>query len=99
MCTYGKGGMSCEWDPGKAEANFRKHGIRFSEAAPVFDDDFAVTIKDDESDPNEQRLVSVGTGVNGKVLAVVYCYRGGKIRIISARPAEAHERKQYEEGR
>jgi len=30
---------------------------------------------------------------------VVYCFRGSRIRIISARPAEAHERKQYEEHR
>jgi len=91
--------MSCEWDPRKAEANFRKHGVRFSEAEPVFADDYADTIADDESDPHEQRFVSIGTGVNGRVLVVVYCYSGSNIRIISARPAEAHERRQYEEHR
>jgi len=37
--------------------------------------------------------------MKGRVLVVVYCYRGRKIRIISARQAEAHERKQYEENR
>jgi uncharacterized DUF497 family protein len=91
--------MICEWDPLKAEANFKKHGVRFSEAEPVFTDDYADTIADDESDPHEQRFVSIGTGVNGKVLVVVHCYRGSRIRIISARPAEAHEREQYEESR
>jgi uncharacterized DUF497 family protein len=91
--------MSCEWDPRKAEANFRKHGVRFAEAEPVFVDDFAVMNTDDESDPHELRYVSIGTGMKGRVLVVVYCYRGRKIRIISARPAEAHERKQYEEHR
>jgi len=91
--------MSCEWDPRKAEANFRKHGARFSEAEPVFADDLAVTNTDDESDPDEQRFVSIGTGVRGRILAVVYCYRGSKIRILSVRPAEAHERRQYEEKR
>ena len=91
--------MSCEWDPRKAEANFRKHGVRFSDAEPVFADDLAVTSADDESDSDEQRFVSIGTGVNGRVLVVVYCYRGRRIRIISVRPAEAHERKQYEERR
>ena len=74
-------------------------GVRFSEAEPVFADDLAVTNKDDESDPREQRLVSIGTGVKGRVLVVVYCYRGSKIRIVSARPAEAHESRQYEEQR
>jgi uncharacterized DUF497 family protein len=91
--------MSCEWDPRKAEANFRKHAIRLSEAEPVFDDAFAVTFTDDESDPHEQRFVSIGAGMKGRVLVVAYCYRGSNIRIISARPAEAHERKQYEEHR
>ena len=91
--------MGFEWDLQKAEANFRKHGVRFSEALPVFEDDYAITITDDESDPGEQRFVSMGTGVKGRVLVVVYCYRGENIRIISARQAEAHERSQYEESR
>jgi uncharacterized DUF497 family protein len=91
--------MSCEWDPRKDESNFRKHGVRFAEAEPVFADDFAITNTDDQSDPHEQRIVSIGTGVKGRVLLVVYCYRGSKIRIISARPAESHERRQYEEDR
>jgi len=73
---------------GKDEANFRKHGVRFAEAEPVFADDFAVTNTDDESSLHEQRFVSIGMGVKGRVLVVVYCYRGSKIRIISARPRQ-----------
>jgi hypothetical protein len=91
--------MDCDWDVRKAEANFRKHGVRFSESLAVFEDDYAITITDDESDPDEQRFVSMGTGVKGRVLVVVYSYRGENIRILSARPAEAHERSQYEESR
>lgn len=91
--------MGFEWDVRKAEANDKKHGVRFSEALPVFEDDFAITITDDESDPREQRFVSVGMGVKGRVLVVVYAYRGSNIRIISARLAEAQERSQYEEPR
>jgi uncharacterized DUF497 family protein len=91
--------VSFEWDPVKAEVNFRKHGVRFAEAEPVFADDFAVTITDDASDPHELRFVSIGMGVKERVLVVVYCYRGKNIRIISARLAEAHERTQYEEFR
>jgi uncharacterized DUF497 family protein len=87
--------MSFEWDPGKAEANFRKHRVRFAEAEPVFDDDLAVTIADDESNPHERRFVSIGKGAKGRVLIVVYCYRGNDIRIISARRANAHESAQY----
>ena len=91
--------MSFEWDVRKAEANFEKHGVQFSESLPVFEDDYAITILDDESDPGEQRFVSLGTGAKGRVLIVVYSYRGQNIRIISARPAEADERSQYVESR
>ena len=62
-----------QWDPIKAAANFRKHGVQFSEALGVFSDDHAITIKDDESDPDEQRFVTLGMGIKGRVLVVVYC--------------------------
>lgn len=91
--------MSFEWDPAKAEANFKKHGVRFAEAEAVFEDDWALTINDAESDPIEQRFVSIGSGVKGRILVVVYCYRGRRIRLISARLAETHEQAQYEEHR
>jgi uncharacterized DUF497 family protein len=91
--------MGFEWDPRKAKVNFQKHSVRFSESLPVFEDDYAITITDDESDPNEQRFVSIGTGLKGRVLVVVYSFRMKNIRIVSARLAEAHERKQYEESR
>ena len=91
--------MVFEWDVKKAEANYKKHGVRFSETLPVFEDEYAITITDDESDPEEQRFVSIGTGAKERVLVVVYSYRDKKIRIISARLAEAHERRQYEEAR
>ena len=66
------------------------------EAIPVFDDPYAITILDDESDPSEQRFITLGMGALGKLLVVVYTWRGEDIRIISARPAEAHEREEYE---
>lgn len=93
------GYVALDWDPVKAEANFKKHGVRFSETEPVFDDDSAIAIVDDESDAIERRFIAIGTGVKGRVLVVVYCFRGESIRVISARVAEPHERKLYEEGR
>ena len=88
--------MGFEWDSRKAEANFHKHGIRFSECLPVFDDDHAITVEDDLSDPHEQRFVSIGTGAKELVLVVVYSFRGSRIRIISARSAAPRERAAYE---
>jgi uncharacterized DUF497 family protein len=84
-----------EWDEAsKAGINYRKHGVRIPEAIP--DDPYAITITDHESDPDEQRFVTVGMGAMGRLLVVAYTWRGENIRIISARPAEAHEREQYE---
>ena len=92
--------MVFEWDEAnKAGVNFRKHGVRMPEAIPVFDDPHAITIVDDESDPTEQRYITLGVGAAGRLLVVVYTWRGENIRIISARPAETHEREEYEEHR
>jgi len=83
------------WDEeGKAGINFRKHGVRMPEAIPVFDDPCAITITDEESDPSEQRFVTLGMGAAGRLLVVVYTWRGKNVRIISARPAEAREREE-----
>jgi uncharacterized DUF497 family protein len=90
------GVVSFEWDPIKAAANVRKHGVQFSEALGVFSDDWAITIKDDDSDPDEQRFVTLGVGTKGRVLVVVYCYRGDNLRIISARTADRLELEKYE---
>jgi uncharacterized DUF497 family protein len=88
--------MSFEWDPNKAAANLRKHGVQFAEAVGVFSDDYAITMNDDESDRDEGRLLTLGMGIKGRVLVVVYCYSGENIRIISARTAGRMERSQYE---
>jgi len=86
-----------EWDEdNKAGINFRKHGVRIPEAIPVFDDPYAITIMDNESSVEEQRFVTLGMGAAGRLLVVVYAWRSGNIRIISARVAEAHECKEYE---
>ena len=70
--------------------------MQFSEAVGVFSDDYAITINDDESDPDAQRLLTLGMGIKGRILVVVYSYRGENIRIISARTAGRSERDQYE---
>jgi uncharacterized DUF497 family protein len=84
------------WDPAKATSNVAKHGVRFADAALVFDDPVALTVVDDESDPIEQRFVVLGVDAGGRVLVVVYSWRGDDIRLISARAAEPHEREEYE---
>jgi uncharacterized DUF497 family protein len=73
--------------------------VQFAEAVGVFGDDFASTIVDEESNPSEQRLLTLGMGTKGRILVVVYRYAGDNIRIISARAPERRERVLYEERR
>lgn len=68
------------------------------EAIPVFDDPYAITVTDDESDPNEQRYVTLGVVATGRLLVVVYTWRGENVRIIPVRPAGPREQEQYEAG-
>jgi len=91
-----------EWDPRKAHANARKHGITFEEATKIFDDPTAITVFDDkESSSNEDRWATLGQ-INGQhYLVVVHTFRDQNedtvtIRLISTRPATKHEIKQYE---
>lgn len=88
--------MSYQWDKNKAEINLRKHGINFADAVSVFSDDLSITLPDQRFD--EERFITVGLDALGRVLVVVYAWRGEEIRLISARPATRQERRQYEEG-
>jgi uncharacterized protein len=82
-----------EWDEDKAADNLRKHRVDFADAVGVFDDPFAFSMQDD--DPGEERWIGLGSDTLGRLLVVVYTFRGEKIRIISARRATQSERTTY----
>ncbi len=88
--------MEIDWDRTKARQNVSKHGVRFADAVLVLDDPYAITVADIESDPTEARWITLGADAQGRVPVVIYAYRGEDIRLISARPAEPREIKQYE---
>ncbi len=89
--------MFFDWDPAKAASNLKKHLVSFEEAKTVFGDPFAVTIPDpDHSVANEERLVTLGTTISLRLVVVSHTENGDTIRIISARPATPHERKNYQ---
>lgn len=85
-----------EWDPEKAKANFKKHGVDFEEAVTVFYDPLAASFDDPDHSKGEHRLVTVGVSSQGRLLVVAHTERGNALRIINARPATAHERKKHE---
>ena len=91
--------MRIEWDPGKAAANQREHGVSFAEAATVLNDDHALTREDPDSF-DEQRFVSLGMSSAGALLVVVYAHREPDIyRLISSWKANKPQRTMYEKSR
>lgn len=89
--------MDFAWDPGKDEANRKKHGVSFSEAADLFRSgiDF-LEIYDEEHSSEEDRFIAVGS-INRGVILVVYTEQDeGVLWIISARMATPTERRRFE---
>jgi len=89
-------GVDVEWDPVKARSNLRKHGVAFADAVSALEDERALTIRDPTEE--EERWVTLASDAFGCVMAVVYTWRGDRLRLISARKATPAERAQYEEG-
>ena len=87
--------VDVEWDEEKAAANLRKHGVDFADAALVLEDELALTMRDLSSEL-EERFTSLGTDPAGRLLVVIYTWRGERIRLISARQATGKERRDYE---
>jgi uncharacterized DUF497 family protein len=86
------------WDPRKAKANLRKHGVSFEEAATVFDDPRAKLRFDQDHSDEEDRFIQLGRSVRDRLLLVCHCCRGGKIRIISASRADPIDEVEYLKG-
>jgi uncharacterized DUF497 family protein len=87
-------GVDVEFDPAKARANLRKHRVSFADAEQALRDPHAVTI-DDPDAQGEQRFVTLGADSLGRILVVVYVFRGDRVRLISARKASKGEARQY----
>jgi hypothetical protein len=85
-----------EWDAEKAAANAAKHGVTFEEAVTVFLDLDYLLIRDDLA---PERFVAIGMSSQARILFVVHCERGERLRIISARRATRWERETYERRR
>jgi uncharacterized protein len=70
--------------------------VEFADALGVFEDPGAITIEDTDSE-EEQRILSIGLDVLGRIIVVAYTYRDDDVRLISARKATKKEVKIYEE--
>jgi uncharacterized DUF497 family protein len=94
-----------EWDPDKADANLKKHGVAFGDAARVLADDDGDAFHVEEPDPGhsvgEDRYVTTGSDPDDRrvILLISWTDRSTDTdqvtRIISARNAIPRERKLY----
>ena len=93
---YELNGVGFVWNTDKARSNRTKHGVSFSEAAEAFFDPFLRVI--DATDNEEARDAIIAMDERWRLLYVVHVVlEDDGVRIISARRAEPHERKLYED--
>ena len=87
--------MQFEWDDAKNRANVEKHGISFETASRIFEGPM-FTRPDRRRDYGEERDISIGQ-VEAAAIVVAHTGRGGRVRLISARPASRREKQEYHE--
>ena len=90
--------MEFEWDPRKATANLRKHGVSFEEAATALRDPLSATARDPDHSVDEDRFITFGVSTRGRLLVISHTERGNVLRIISASRATKTEGSIYEKG-
>ena len=89
--------MRFSWDPKKAAANLKKHGVSFEEASTVFGDPLALLMTDPDHSREEDRYVLLGMSTRQRLLVLAFAERPPLTRLISARRATRIERRSYEE--
>jgi len=88
--------MNFEWDENKNRSNILKHGIDFADIYRVFEGPMIVRV-DDRKEYGEVRWRGTGYLINNVVIVVYVEIDGDTIRVISARKALRHERRQFEQ--
>ena len=87
--------MDVTWAERRADANAADHGVAFADAEATPTDPLELTMEDPDAE-GEQHVLTVGADALGRILAVVYTYRGAaQIRQISAHHATRNERREY----
>jgi hypothetical protein len=92
-------GYIFEWDPVKAEANVRKHGVTFDQASTTFGDPLNLLMADPDHSHEEERFLLLGMSNQRRLLVVAFAERPPRTRLVSARRATRQERRRYEEER
>lgn len=86
--------MSISFDAAKNERNIAERGISF-EVAAEFEWDTALIVADLRRDYGERRYQALGL-IAGRLHALVFTPRAGKVHVISLRKANQRETSRYE---
>ena len=88
--------MEFEWDEAKNLENIRKHEIDFADVPAMFDGEMLIEL-DARFDYGEDRWFGIGFLGSGIAVVVWTERQNNVIRIISARRANRHEQKRFEQ--
>jgi uncharacterized DUF497 family protein len=87
--------MRFEWYEQKRLENLRKHGIDFVDAKEIWQG-AVLEVSSAQQEHGEQRHIAYGV-LDGRIIAVVFTWRGESRRLISARRARRYERQNYQD--
>jgi uncharacterized DUF497 family protein len=81
------------WDEHKRASNLKKHEVDFA-IIKDFDFETALVLRDDRKNYGEERYRAYGT-IKGRLYALVFTHREGRVRVISLRKSNAREIANY----
>jgi len=82
-----------DWDAGN-EKNWTKHAVRFTECEEVFHRAPLVAPALAPTAVDEERFIALGRTALGRLLSIVFTFRGDRIRVISSRDMSRIERRE-----
>jgi len=85
--------VTFEFDPNKSQSNESKHGINFTSAQALWQDEDRVIFP---ANSETEQWFALFASYGGKVWAAFYAMREDRIRIISVRRAQTKEQEVYE---
>jgi uncharacterized protein len=83
-----------EWHELKRQSNLGQHGIDFEDAKDIWQGE-VLEVSSEQDEHGEQRYMAYGV-LEGRIIAVVFTWRGTVRRLISARRARTYERRHYQ---
>jgi uncharacterized DUF497 family protein len=82
------------FDPRKSERNLAERGLSF-ELVEEFEWDSALVVEDSRRDYGERRFQALGL-IEGRLHALVFSPRAGRVHVVSLRKANRREFRHYE---